>query len=182
MMLGNDDPPELAGLLDQAPWGVHAEGKVVHLDDDHEMISWGYANTTPWHTYREQNEQELAAAYETMAKQLDRPERAVFNLHPPPYATQLDDAPALDDELRVHAVLGQVQYKAVGSTAVKDIETQYQPLLGLHGHIHESSGIRRVGKRKSMVINPGSDYSTGALNGALITLDRDKAGAQLVRG
>jgi Icc-related predicted phosphoesterase len=172
MMLGNDDPPELAELLDQAPWGVHAEGKVVHLDDDHEMISWGYANTTPWHTYREQDEQQLAAAYETMAKKLERPERAVFNLHPPPHATQLDDAP----------VLGQIQYKPVGSTAVKDIETQYQPLLGLHGHIHESSGIRRVGPRKSMVINPGSDYSTGALNGALITLDRDKAGAQLVRG
>jgi uncharacterized protein len=181
-MLGNDDPPELAELLDQAPWGVHAEGKVVPLDDDHEMISWGYANTTPWHTYREQNEQELAKAYEAMAAKLDRPERAVFNLHPPPHATQLDDAPALDDNLTVQAVLGQVQYKAVGSTAVKDIETRYQPLLGLHGHIHESSGIRRLGKRKSMVINPGSDYSTGALNGALITLDRDKAGAQLVRG
>ena len=181
-MLGNDDPPELAELLDQAPWGTHAEGKIVHLDDDHEMISWGYANTTPWHTYREQNEQQLAEAYEAMASNLERPERAVFNLHPPPYATQLDDAPALDDDFRVQAVLGQVQYQAVGSTAVKDIEARYQPLLGLHGHIHESSGIRRLGKRKSVIINPGSDYSTGALNGALITLDRDKAGAQLVRG
>jgi Icc-related predicted phosphoesterase len=117
-----------------------------------------------------------------MAAQLERPERAVFNLHPPPYNTQLDDAPALDDTLRVQASLGQIQYAAVGSTAVRDIETQYQPLLGLHGHIHESSGIRRLGKRKGMVINPGSDYSTGALMGALITLDRDKAGAQLVRG
>src|ERR1700744_1343756 len=182
MMLGNDDPPELAELLDQAPWGVHAEGKVVHLDDDHEMISWGYANTTPWHTYREQDEQQLAEAYQAMAVQLERPGRPLSNLHPPPYATQLDDAPALDDELRVQATLGQIQYRAVGSTAVKDIETQYQPLLGLLGHIHESSGIRRVGPRKSMVINPGSDYSTGALNGALITLNRDKAGAQLVRG
>jgi uncharacterized protein len=181
-MLGNDDPPELAELLDRAPWGTHAEGKVVRLDDDHEMISWGYANTTPWHTYREQNEQELAIAYETMAKKLEYPQRAVFNLHPPPYNTQLDDAPALDGDLRVQAVLGQVQYQAVGSTAVKDIEASYEPLLGLHGHIHESSGIRRLGKRKSVIINPGSDYSTGALNGALITLDRDKAGAQLVRG
>src|ERR1700722_4909541 len=181
-MLGNDDPPELADLLDQAPWGTHAEGKVVHLDDDHEMIRWGYANTTPWPPYREQNEQQLAEAYEAMARNLDRPERAVFNLLPPPYNTQLDDAPALDDELMVQATLGQVQYRAVGSTAVKDIETRYQPLLGLHGHIHVSSGIRRLGKRKSMVINPGSDCSPGALNGALITLDRDKAGAQLVRG
>ena len=63
LMLGNDDPPELAEMLDRAPWGVHAEGKVVQLDDEHEMISWGYANTTPWHTYREQDEQQLAAAY-----------------------------------------------------------------------------------------------------------------------
>jgi uncharacterized protein len=181
-MLGNDDPPELARLLDQAPWGTHAEGKVVHLDDDHEMISWGYCNTTPWHTFREQDEEQLAMAYEMMARKLDRPEHAVFNLHPPPYNTPLDDAPALDGELRVQAVLGQIQYRAVGSTAVRDVETKYQPLLGLHGHIHESSGIRRVGPRKSMVINPGSDYSTGALNGALITLNRNKAGAQLVRG
>ena len=103
LMLGNDDPPELAEMLDQAPWGVHAEGKVVQLDDEHEMISWGYANTTPWHTYREQDEQQLAAAYAGLADQLERPERAVFNLHPPPYATQLDDAPALDDDLRVQA-------------------------------------------------------------------------------
>jgi Icc-related predicted phosphoesterase len=182
LMLGNDDPPELASMLDQAPWGVHAEGKVVRLDDDHEMISWGYANTTPWHTYREQNEQQLAAAYAEMADKLERPERAVFNLHPPPYDTQLDDAPALDEDLRVQATLGQVQYKAVGSTAVREIEAERQPLVGLHGHIHESSGIRRLGKRKALILNPGSDYSTGALNGALVSLHKDRADAQLVRG
>jgi Icc-related predicted phosphoesterase len=182
LMLGNDDPPELARLLDQAPWGVHAEGKVVQLDDEHEMISWGYANTTPWHTYREQNEQQLAAAYAAMADKLEHPERAVFNLHPPPYQTQLDDAPALDDNLTVQAVLGQVQYKAVGSTAVREIEAERQPLVGLHGHIHESSGLRRLGKRKSLILNPGSDYSTGALNGALVSLRKDRADAQLVRG
>ena len=182
LMLGNDDPPELADMLDHAPWGVHVEGKVVRLDDDHEMISWGYANTTPWHTYREQNEEELAAAYKKMADKLERPERAVYNLHPPPYNTQLDDAPALDEELRVQAVLGQVQYKAVGSTAVRDIELEREPLAGLHGHIHEASGIRRLGKRKSLILNPGSDYSTGALNGALISLSKERADAQLVRG
>ncbi|HBW18691.1 MAG: metallophosphoesterase family protein [Streptosporangiaceae bacterium] len=115
LMLGNDDPVELGEMLDQAPWGVHAEGKVVMLDDEHEMISWGYSNPTPWHTYREEDEQHLAAAYAAMADKLQRPERAVFNLHPPPYGTQLDEAPALDENLRVQAVLGQVQYAAVGS-------------------------------------------------------------------
>jgi Icc-related predicted phosphoesterase len=183
LMLGNDDPPELAEMLDQAPWGVHAEGKVVPLDDEHEMISWGYANTTPWHTYREQNEQQLAVAYSAMADKLEHPERAVFNLHPPPFDTQLDDAPALDENLTVQATLGQVQMKAVGSTAVRDIVAERQPLVGLHGHIHESSGIRRLGKkRRGLVLNPGSDYSTGALNGALVSLNKDRAEAQLVRG
>ena len=182
LMLGNDDPAELGEMLDHAPWGVHAEGKVVSLDDEHEMISWGYANPTPWHTYREQDEQQLSAAYAGLADQLDRPERAVFNLHPPPYGTQLDEAPALDDNLRVQAVLGQVQYTAVGSTAVRDIEIQREPLVGLHGHIHEASGIRRLGKRRNLVLNPGSDYSTGALNGALVSLNKHRADAQLVRG
>jgi uncharacterized protein len=182
LMLGNDDPVELGEMLDQAPWGVHAEGKVVMLDDEHEMISWGYANPTPWHTYREEDEQQLAAAYARMADKLQRPERAVFNLHPPPYNTQLDEAPALDASLRVQAVLGQVQYAAVGSTAVRDIELDREPLVGLHGHIHESSGIHRLGKRRTVIVNPGSDYSTGALNGALVSLSKDRADAQLVRG
>jgi Icc-related predicted phosphoesterase len=180
-MLGNDDPEELGALLDSAPWGTHCEDKVVWIDDDHEMISWGYSNTTPWHTYREETEDELAAAITRNADRLTHPERAIFNLHPPPLGTQLDDAPKLDDGLQVQAILGQVQYAPVGSSAVRDAELERQPLLGLHGHIHESSGIRRLGR--TMIINPGSDYSTGALNGALITLDKDKIKAhQLVRG
>jgi uncharacterized protein len=65
---------------------------------------------------------------------------------------------------------------------VRDIEAERQPLVGLHGHIHESSGIRRLGRRKGLILNPGSDYSTGALNGALVSLHKDRADAQLVRG
>jgi Icc-related predicted phosphoesterase len=180
-MLGNDDPEELGALLDSAPWGTHDEGKVVWLDDEHEMISVGYSNVTPWHTYREQNETQLRASIDAMVPQLQHPERAVFNLHAPPFGTQLDEAPLLDENLVVQASLGQVQMVAVGSTAVLDTEQEYQPMLGLHGHIHESSGIRRIGR--TVVINPGSDYSTGALNGALITLDGEKVKAQqLVRG
>jgi Icc-related predicted phosphoesterase len=180
-MLGNDDPEDLGALLDTAPWGTHDEGKVVWLDDEHEMISVGYSNVTPWHTYREQNETQLRASIDAMVPALQHPERAVFNLHAPPYGTQLDEAPLLDANLVVQASLGQVQMVAVGSTAVLDAEKAYQPMLGLHGHIHESSGIRRVGR--TVVINPGSDYSTGALNGALITLDGEKVKAQqLVRG
>jgi Icc-related predicted phosphoesterase len=180
-MLGNDDPISLRPLLDSAPWGTHAEGRVVMLDDDHEMISWGYSNITPWHSHREQTEEQLAAALRDMGGQLRNPERAVVNVHVPPFGTQLDDAPVLDADLRVVQVMGQVKFGPVGSTAVRDFELETQPLLGLHGHIHESAGIRRLGR--TIAINPGSDYATGALHGALVTLKDGRVAAhQLVRG
>jgi Icc-related predicted phosphoesterase len=180
-MLGNDDPAELKTLLDEAPWGVHDEGRVVMLDDDHEMISWGFSNITPWHSHREMTEEGLAAAYRDLAGQLTAPERAVFNFHVPPFGSGLDEAPVLDENLVVQTAVGQVKFAPVGSTAVRDILLEVQPLLGLHGHIHEAGGIRRLGR--TIVINPGSDYGTGVLNGALITLEKGKVVAhQLVRG
>jgi Icc-related predicted phosphoesterase len=181
LMLGNDDPVSLRPLLDTAPWGTHAEGRVVMLDDRHEMISWGYSNITPWHSHREQTEEQLAEALRRMAADLTDPERAVVNVHVPPFGTQLDDAPVLDADLRVVQVLGQVKFAPVGSTAVRDFLLETQPLLGLHGHIHESAGIRRIGR--TIAINPGSDYATGSLHGALVTLKDGKVAAhQLVRG
>jgi Icc-related predicted phosphoesterase len=180
-MLGNDDPAELKALLDQAPWGVHDEGRVVALDDDHEMISWGYSNITPWHSHREMTEDQLAATYRDLASRLTAPDRAIFNFHVPPYGSGLDDAPLLDANLTVQTAAGQVKFAPAGSTAVRDILLEVQPLLGLHGHIHEAGGIRRLGR--TIAINPGSDYGTGVLNGALITLERGKVAAhQLVRG
>ncbi len=179
-MLGNDDPASLRRILDAAPWGVHDEGIVVPLDESHEMISWGFSNVTPWHSHREQTEEQLGASLATLVEKLHDPARSVLNVHVPPYGTGLDDAPVLED-LRVQTQLGQVKFAPAGSTAVRDLIERTQPLLGLHGHIHEASGIRRIGR--TIVINPGSDYSTGTLNGALITLERDKVAAhQLVRG
>ena len=180
-MLGNDDPVELRELLDEAPWGTHDEGKVLRIDEDHEMISWGYSNITPWHSHREQPEDLLRASLEEMAARLEHPERSIVNVHVPPYGTQLDDAPLLDEDLRVQTALGQVKFAPAGSPAVRDFLLEHQPLLGLHGHIHEATGIRRLGR--TIAINPGSDYSTGALNGTLVTLERDRVAAhQLVRG
>lgn len=180
LMLGNDDPAELRPLLDAAPWGTHAEGRTVEVDG-HEMISWGYSNITPWHSHREQTEEQLATTLHQLAAGLKDPEHAILNVHVPPFGTQLDDAPVLDADLRVVQSMGQVKFAAVGSTAVREFELEVQPMLGLHGHIHESAGIRRLGR--TIAINPGSDYSTGALHGALVTLKDGKVAAhQLVRG
>lgn len=181
VMLGNDDPPELGAILEDATWAIHAEGHVLALDGDHELISWGWSNLTPFHSHREQSEADLAASIGGMVSKLRDPARAVFNLHAPPIASGLDDAPVLDETLTVQQSLGQVKFAPAGSTAVRAAIEAAQPLLSLHGHIHESAGIRRIGR--TIAINPGSDYATGALNGVLVTLERDKVAAhQLVRG
>lgn len=181
VMLGNDDPPPLRAILDEATWATPVEGRVVALDEDHELISWGYSNLTPFHSHREQTEDELAASIAAMVGAARDPSRAVFNLHVPPIASGLDDAPVLDDSLTVQQSLGQVRFAPAGSTAVRAAIETAQPLLSLHGHIHKSAAIRRIGR--TIAINPGSDYSTGALNGALVTLERDKVAThQLVRG
>ena len=180
-MLGNDDPPELAMLLDQAPWGTNAEGEVLPLDNEHEMVSLGYSNKTPWDSYREMTEDQLRETLGELCQGLRTPERAVLNVHVPPHGTGLDEAPQLDSSLTVQTAVGQVKLVPVGSTAVKECIERVQPLLGLHGHIHESPGFKRMGR--TIAINPGSDYGTGALNGVLVTLEKDRVKAhQFVRG
>jgi len=57
----------------------------------------------------------------------------------------------------------------VGSTAVRTFVEKHQPLLGLHGHIHECKGVDRIGR--TLIINPGSEYITGTLSALLVNID-----------
>ena len=69
----------------------------------------------------------------------------------------------------------------VGSTAVRELIERIQPVLALHGHIHESRGVANIGK--TVAINPGSSYTEGVLQGVIVTLSGDKVvGQQLVTG
>jgi Icc-related predicted phosphoesterase len=164
---GNDDDREVAAVLDRAAWVSNPEGEVVDVGG-HEMISWGWSNPTPWDTPREQSEPELREHLDEMASKLRDPEAAIFNLHCPPYQSGLDDAPALDDNLKPMTSGGQLTMLPVGSTAVRDAIERYKPLLGLHGHIHDCRAMKRIGR--SMCINPGSDYQTAMLRGAIVQL------------
>ncbi len=180
-MLGNDDPEELGAVLDAAAWGTHCDGQVLTLRSGHEMLSIGYSNETPWHSYRELDDAELGRRIDAMAARLEEPATAVFNVHAPPYDTGLDEAPVLSENLTVQSSAGQVRMVPVGSRAVRAAIERVQPLLGLHGHIHESSGFRQLGR--TLCVNPGSDYGTGTLNGFLVTMERDRIRAhQFVRG
>ena len=180
-MLGNDDPPSLAEPLKDAPWGEHAEGRVLKLDDEHQLVSWGWSNPTPWNSFREMSEEELTRHFEELFAEAQDEHRVVFNAHVPPFDSGLDDAPVLDANLTVTQQAGQVKLGPVGSTAVRAAIERHQPVASLHGHVHESAGFRKIGG--TVAFNPGSDYGTGSLNGVLVTLSGDKLKShQLVRG
>jgi Icc-related predicted phosphoesterase len=147
---------------------------------DFTMISTGWSNHTPWNTHREETEEKLAERIEAMARQVPDSTRAIFNLHCPPYKSGLDEAPAIDADLRL--LHGGRALRPVGSTAVREAIERHQPLLSLHGHIHESKGAVKLGKTLS--INPGSSYEEGMLMGAIVQLDPKKGikSYQLVNG
>jgi len=167
---GNDDMFELDALIQTAHQVELSEGKVVELDDHHEMISSGWSNITPWHTYREAPEEDLSKKMDVMLANVKNMHNCIFNLHVPPYGSGLDEAPELTEDLRPK-LAGNIIIP-VGSKAVRDAIIKHQPLLGLHGHIHESKGTKRMGR--TLCINPGSMYEQGYLSGALITLGNEK--------
>jgi uncharacterized protein len=167
---GNDDIFEIDQLIESSPCVTFAEGKLLDLDG-FSLISMGWTNPTPWDTFREAPEKDLAAKIEAIATQVPDMSRAIFNFHAPPYGTGLDEAPALDANLR--PVLGGAVMKPVGSTAVRDSILAHQPLLSVHGHIHESRGVKRMGS--TLAINPCSVYGDGVLQGAVIELDAKRA-------
>jgi uncharacterized protein len=167
---GNDDIFEIDDVLESSPCVSFAEGKLLDLDG-FSLVSMGWTNPTPWDTYREAPESQLAEKIEAVASQVPDMGRAIFNFHAPPYGTGLDEAPALDETLR--PLHGGAVMKPVGSTAVRDAILRHQPMLSVHGHIHESRGIKKL--QRTLAINPGSVYGDGVLQGAVIDLDARKA-------
>jgi Icc-related predicted phosphoesterase len=165
---GNDDPFEIDPILKKSRCAIDVEGKVIQLDEDHEMISTGYGNITPWKCPRDISEEELAKKIDSMASQVKNFPNCVFNIHVPPYDSRLDDAPELDKELK--PTYGASKLIPVGSTTVHAAIEKYQPLLGLHGHIHESKGTCKIGR--TLCLNPGSTYTDGILQGFLIEIGR----------
>jgi Icc-related predicted phosphoesterase len=144
------------------------EGEIVEVAPGHEMLCTGYTNVTPWATPREYPEEVIRDRVDAIAQRLRRPETAIFNIHVPPHSSRLDTAPLVGQGLKIKTSLGQQLTGPVGSTAVRAAIEKYQPLLSLHGHIHESSGAVKLGRTLS--INPGSDYGDGVLRGALVTI------------
>jgi Icc-related predicted phosphoesterase len=167
---GNDDQFEVDEIISSAKRVRLAEGKVMEFGD-FQMISTGWSNRTPWDTYREEDEEDLAERLRKMTSQVTAsPEKTIYNFHCPPYGSGLDDAPEIDENMRPKH--GGRSLIPVGSKAVREAIEEGQPALSLHGHIHEAKGNTRIGN--TLCINPGSSYEQGQLLGAVVNLDGGK--------
>jgi hypothetical protein len=169
---GNDDMFEIDEVIKQSKHVNLAEGKVIQLDENHEMINAGWTTPTPWNTPREESEDQLRHRIQVMIDQLKNVKNSVFNIHNPPYGSGLDEAPELTKDLRP-AYAGR-SLVPVGSHAVLELIEKYEPLLTLHGHIHEGKGTRIY--KRTLCINPGSMYEQGMLHGAVVELKPNKVG------
>jgi Icc-related predicted phosphoesterase len=167
MAAGNDDPLEVDDLIEDSSVIVKCNNKKVKIDD-HELVTFAWINPTPWDTPREKPDDQLEPMLEELVREVNDVPNAIFNFHAPPYGSSLDLAPELTKDL-VQAGGRKIH---VGSRAVANIINKYCPLLGLHGHIHESRGVQKIGR--TTIINPGSEYSEGILKGVVIILEKGK--------
>ena len=183
---GNDDDPEvLQGIHRSGTESFFAcEGQVVALDDKHTMISVGFSTPTPWKTPREITEEKLGEIIEDVVSKVPELDKTIFNFHDPPFDSTLDTCPMLDwstDPPQPIVKAGQLVMHGAGSQSVRRAIEKYQPLLGLHGHIHESQAAARIGR--TLCVNPGSEYGEGVLRGCLVTFAEGKIeGFQMTSG
>ena len=183
---GNDDDPEVLSVMNREDTKSFfaCEGEMVYIDDDHSMISVGFSTPTPWKTPREITDEELGIIIEDMAAKVPDMKKAIFNFHDPPVDSSLDTCPKLDwtkDPPEQIVEGGQVVLFGAGSVSVRNAIERHQPMLGLHGHIHESQAVARLGR--TTCINPGSEYGEGILRGCLLNIvDGEVQGFQMTSG
>jgi len=175
LIAGNDDYPEIDALLRQGESLRFIDGSVSRIDDHHEVAGLGVSNKTPWDAPRDISEGEIADRLEALLGDLEDPERSVLMVHVPPRDTMLDLAPELDGELRPTG--GGDNMINVGSSSVRAAIERHQPLLTVHGHLHESRGLDKIGR--SICVNPGSEYSQGILRGALVNVSPSRVEGHL---
>jgi hypothetical protein len=167
MAPGNDDVMEVDAIIGSSNAIENCADKVVMVGE-HEMVTYCWANPTPWNTPREKTDEEMEPMLEALIGKVKKSDWAIFNFHAPPYGYALDLAPELTKDL-IQAMDRKIH---VGSRAVAKMIQKYQPFLSLHGHIHESRGIQKLGK--TTMINPGSEYSEGILRGVILDIERGK--------
>jgi Icc-related predicted phosphoesterase len=175
---GNDDPVELDRIIENHPYVEWVDGHAVELDKGIEVVGYSWVNPTPWDSPREYQEERLEADLHGLTGLLSDPERSIWNIHAPPFDSGLDSAPAVSDDFKLITDGGQPRMVPVGSRAVRSVLESVQPLVGVHGHVHESRNRAKLGR--TLVVNPGSAYSEGTLQAAFVRIGRKGADVQFI--
>ncbi len=172
---GNDDEKAIDAALNRSSRIRNCDARII--ESEHvQIIGLGASNATPWNSPREFSEEELSGRLKRALDDADPDRPMIANIHVPPFRSTLDDAPLVDEELRPVVKGGNPMIGPVGSTAVRQFIESTQPCLSLHGHIHECRRSTWIGNTQAL--NPGSDYSSGTLQAALVTIDLKKRRAK----
>ncbi len=178
---GNDDDPSVDPVLEASDHARMVDHRVVELDEDHELVSLGDTSMTPWACPRDYPEEHMYRVVDDLLSKVRQPETAIFNFHCPPRDTKIDQCPALNDRLEIVHQGGQVVTTSAGSAAIREGIERLQPLISLHGHIHEARGSHQIGR--TIALNPGSEYAEGILKAAIVNLEpRRVKGYLLISG
>ena len=163
---GNDDPPEVDAVIDAAERVEFLEGRVVELPNGIELASCGYANKTPWNCPRDVEEPSWRGGSTPWSRAVEDPEGRCSTSTARRTTPRSTRGRVLGEDFRLRQTAGGIEMHPVGSTACRAVIEREQPLMGLHGHLHESRGTFKLGR--TVCINPGSEYTEGILRGALI--------------
>jgi len=177
-MAGNDDLYSIDKVVDEFKHVRNPDMKHFEMEDGYEVVGLSNANMTPWLCARDIEEDELTRKLDVLASLIQKPERAIAILHVPPFGSALDNCPDLDKNLKIITEGGQVVMKSAGSPAVRAFIEKVQPMLSLHGHIHESPG--HVHNGRTLMINAGSEYAEGIMKAAIINLENGKVKGHLL--
>jgi Icc-related predicted phosphoesterase len=175
---GNDDPTELDEIIAEHSYAEWVDGHVAEIGDGIEVVGYSYVNPTPWNSPREHAEERLEQEMRGLVGKLRDPERSIWNIHVPPHNTGLDLAPEVTDDYRIVNQGGTPKMVPVGSTALRSIIEEVQPIASVHGHVHESRARMKVGR--TLAVNPGSAYSEGTLQAAFLRIGKKGADVQFL--
>ena len=177
-MAGNDDLYSIDQVVAEFEHIRNPDMKHFEMDGGYEVVGLSNANLTPWLCARDVEEQELARKLDEITAMIQKPEQTIAVIHVPPFSSGLDTCPDLDKNLKIITQGGQVVMKSAGSPAVKAFIEKVQPMLSLHGHIHESPGHFHNGR--TLMINAGSEYAEGIMKAAIVNLENGKVKGHLL--
>lgn len=170
--VGNDDPFAVDAVMGTREGVINPEEQCLAVHPKIDMLTYGWTNPTPWDTPRELAEDKLLEKLESLVRLVPDPKKCIFSFHAPPFGTKLDVAPKLNKDLRMESGLGGSPFQNVGCKAVRTIIEEYQPLVGIHGHVHECAGKDKIGN--TLIFNHGSEYAQGVLRGIILIFNVDK--------